>query len=402
MPVPPRLPDHLQLGRRPPWVLAGAAVDGGLPREGLRAPRRDPGGRLVLERRRPGLALAQRRGGVHRPSAGAPLSERGRIQRHREHPAHVRPRRGSPTGPDRPRPGARSPRLRLGAHERQSLRRRPGRRPGGAAQGPTASRPCGTSTRSGCWGSKPRSGSPSPGTWPSPRSASAASTTWRRSAGATTGTASSWTGSVTPSTSPTDTGTRLRYLLTDLQRAVRRMTEALGRERGRPVFLAARVSGSLEMCRRIGYDVPAWVEEGLVDVLIPAGNAVTDASIDAAEFVELCEGTDIAVYPRFRQQPSRSLRRPGGAGGEGPPADPRHRQPLSPRRGLGDLRLQLARQPRLEAAPADDDRIPGEPGRHRQDPCRRPSLHRAGGGLARRLPHRPHLRPGPPSTSCGR
>ena len=53
------------------------------------------------------------------------------------------------------------------------------------------------------------------------------------------------------------------------------------------------------MCRRIGYDVPAWVEEGLVDVLIPAGNAVTDASIDAAEFVELCEGTDVAVYPGF-------------------------------------------------------------------------------------------------------
>ena len=98
---------------------------------------------------------------------------------------------------------------------------------------------------------------------------------------------------------PDGHGYRLRYLLTDLQRAVRRMTEALGRERGRPVFLAARVAGSLEMCRRIGYDVPAWVEEGLVDVLIPAGNAVTDASIDAAEFVELCKGTDVAVYPGF-------------------------------------------------------------------------------------------------------
>ena len=59
---------------------------------------------------------------------------------------------------------------------------------------------------------------------------------------------------------PDGHGYRLRYLLTDLQRAVRRMTEALGRERGRPVFLAARVAGSLEMCRRIGYDVPAWVK----------------------------------------------------------------------------------------------------------------------------------------------
>ncbi len=98
---------------------------------------------------------------------------------------------------------------------------------------------------------------------------------------------------------PDDEGYRLRYLLTDLQRAIRRMTEALGAERGRPIYLAARVAGSLEMCRRIGYDVPTWIDEGLVDILIPAGNAVTDASIDVAGFAELCKGTDVAVYPGF-------------------------------------------------------------------------------------------------------
>ena len=98
---------------------------------------------------------------------------------------------------------------------------------------------------------------------------------------------------------PDDEGYRLRYLLTDLQRAIRRMTEALGEERGRPVHLAVRVAGSLEMCRRIGYDIPAWIDEGLVDILVPAGNAVTDASIDVAGFSELCAGTDIAVYPGF-------------------------------------------------------------------------------------------------------
>ena len=98
---------------------------------------------------------------------------------------------------------------------------------------------------------------------------------------------------------PDGEGYRLRYLLTDLQRAVRRMTEALGKERGRPVYLAARVAGSLEMCRRIGYDIPAWVEEGLVDIIVPAGNAVTDADIDVAGFAGLCAGTETAVYPGF-------------------------------------------------------------------------------------------------------
>ena len=98
---------------------------------------------------------------------------------------------------------------------------------------------------------------------------------------------------------PDDEGYRLRYLLTDLQRVIRRMTEALAEERGRPFYLAARVSGSLEMCRRIGYDIPTWIDEGLVDILIPAGNAVTDASIDVAGFARLCEGTDVLLYPGF-------------------------------------------------------------------------------------------------------
>ena len=193
---------------------------------------------------------------------------------------------------------------------------------------------------------------------------------------------------------PDGHGYRLRYLLTDLQRAVRRMTEALGRERGRPVFLAARVAGSLEMCRRIGYDVPTWVEEGLVDVLIPAGNAVTDAGLDVAEFVELCDGTDIAVYPGF----DSNLPDPF-VGPEEPEEKDRLRTRAIASRyhraGASGIYVfnwhanRDSKRPLLTTIGA-----PGEPGRHRQDLRRHPSLHTAGGGLARRLPHRPDLRPG--------
>ncbi len=98
---------------------------------------------------------------------------------------------------------------------------------------------------------------------------------------------------------PEDDAYRLRYVLTDLQRAARGVTRRLGEERGRPFHVAARVAGSLEMCRRIGYDIPTWIEEDLVDILIPAGNAGTDSSIQVAEFVELCRGSGIAVYPGF-------------------------------------------------------------------------------------------------------
>ena len=98
---------------------------------------------------------------------------------------------------------------------------------------------------------------------------------------------------------PQDEAYRLRYLLTDLQRAVRRMTKALAKKRGRPFYLAARVAGTLEMCRNIGYDIPAWIDERLVDILTPAGGAATDPALDVPTFVGLCKDTGITVYPGF-------------------------------------------------------------------------------------------------------
>ena len=96
---------------------------------------------------------------------------------------------------------------------------------------------------------------------------------------------------------PDDHGYRLKYLLTDLMRATRNMTNALADERGRPFYVAARVSATLEGCRHVGYDIPAWVEEGLVDILIPSGGSGTDPDADVRGFLDLCRGTDIAVYP---------------------------------------------------------------------------------------------------------
>jgi hypothetical protein len=96
---------------------------------------------------------------------------------------------------------------------------------------------------------------------------------------------------------PDDFGYRLRYVITDLQRAVKRMADELGEQRGRPFYVASRVSGSLEGCRHIGYDIPAWTDEGLMDLLIPSGGSGTDPDVDVESFVQLCEPGGIAVYP---------------------------------------------------------------------------------------------------------
>lgn len=62
-----------------------------------------------------------------------------------------------------------------------------------------------------------------------------------------------------------------RDMMTDLMRRVRQMARAEGAKRKRPILLAIRVPDSVEYCRQIGIDLEKWLQEGLVDLLIPSG-----------------------------------------------------------------------------------------------------------------------------------
>ncbi len=96
---------------------------------------------------------------------------------------------------------------------------------------------------------------------------------------------------------PQNDAYRLRYALTDLQRSVRRLTDRIANERGRPFFLAVRVAATLESCRRIGYDIESWADEGLCDIVIPAGCSGTDPGVDMEGFAQLLDGRGIKLYP---------------------------------------------------------------------------------------------------------
>ncbi len=98
---------------------------------------------------------------------------------------------------------------------------------------------------------------------------------------------------------PADDAFRLRYVLTDLQRAVRRCADDIGRKRGRPLFVAVRVAGNLHMCEQLGYDLPTWLEEGLVDIVAAGGGAATDPDVDVAGFTDLCRPHGVPMYPGF-------------------------------------------------------------------------------------------------------
>jgi hypothetical protein len=83
-------------------------------------------------------------------------------------------------------------------------------------------------------------------------------------------------------------------MMTDLIRRVREMTEREGMRRGRPILLAVRVPDSVGYCRAMGFDLPRWLSEGLVDLLI--GTCYFQLN-PWEHLVELGHRHNVKVYP---------------------------------------------------------------------------------------------------------
>ncbi|MFP6761999.1 MAG: hypothetical protein VB858_00225, partial [Planctomycetaceae bacterium] len=95
---------------------------------------------------------------------------------------------------------------------------------------------------------------------------------------------------------------RHAHLLTALLQRVRTHLDRRGRQRGRPIRLAVRVNESLRSCRMDGYDVPAWIRDGLVDI-VTLGSGVMD--IELSEFRTLAAEKPVHIYPCLYGWPSR-------------------------------------------------------------------------------------------------
>jgi len=101
-----------------------------------------------------------------------------------------------------------------------------------------------------------------------------------------------------------------RALMTGLIARIRAMTEAEGLRRGRPILVAVRVPDSIEYARAIGLDLPRWLEDRLVDLLVVGGYFRLN---DLASSVALGRRHGVKVYPsldesRGRDESARKLR----------------------------------------------------------------------------------------------
>ncbi len=90
-----------------------------------------------------------------------------------------------------------------------------------------------------------------------------------------------------------------RHLMTDMVRAIRASVRKAEQEQGRPVELLCRVWANLEDCWHLGMDVRTWVEEGLIDLLIPTHHLCFAIDAPLEEFVELTRDTPVKVLMNY-------------------------------------------------------------------------------------------------------
>ena len=86
-----------------------------------------------------------------------------------------------------------------------------------------------------------------------------------------------------------------RHHMTDLLSHVRQRLDQAGRERGKYIQLAVRVPPTLADAARIGLDVAAWMQAGLVDIVV-AGGGFIPYETPIEEFVRAGEARGVQIY----------------------------------------------------------------------------------------------------------
>lgn len=102
-----------------------------------------------------------------------------------------------------------------------------------------------------------------------------------------------------------------RDIMTEYLRRVRTMTDEVGQKRGRPLLIAVRVPDSAGYAKALGLDVPRWLEEDLIDIMVAGGYFWLQPWEKTVELV--CQ-YDVPVYAsldgsRIVDEEARNIRR---------------------------------------------------------------------------------------------
>ena len=71
-------------------------------------------------------------------------------------------------------------------------------------------------------------------------------------------------------------------------------------DRDRNLIFGVRVPQQMAGCRKMGFDIPTWIEEGLIDYVAPSDFGCTDFNEKYEDFVVLARAHDCYVYPQIQ------------------------------------------------------------------------------------------------------
>ena len=92
-------------------------------------------------------------------------------------------------------------------------------------------------------------------------------------------------------------------IMTGWMREVRSMVEEVGKKRGRPLLLAARILALPEQNRAIGLDPVSWARDGILDVVITVHYLHNNFQLPVDEYRQLLPG-DVPVYASVEVEPT--------------------------------------------------------------------------------------------------
>ena len=85
-------------------------------------------------------------------------------------------------------------------------------------------------------------------------------------------------------------------LLTAFQRRIVEMVRQVSQHRSKVILVAARVPLTVKLCRYVGIDIEAWLDDRLLDVMF-TGGGYEPLTMPAAEAVDLGHAHEVPVYP---------------------------------------------------------------------------------------------------------
>jgi len=96
---------------------------------------------------------------------------------------------------------------------------------------------------------------------------------------------------------PTDAAADRHPLMTDFLRRVRHMLDRRSGEKKKRLTLGVMVPQTLDECHALGYDVPTWIREGLIDYVCPCDFGYADFNAPYEEFSALTHSSGCYLYP---------------------------------------------------------------------------------------------------------